>query len=384
MMAEVEDRSSSETNLILPREDREVEGEERKGVCEVEMNEDSTEKQADVDDDDDIFLLQKKYQLGKFLSISDTMLPVEEREHEYIAEGPKPPSPPKDERVNPAKLVKPVEPVEPAVESSSEDTEEKPTEDEIPINYEPGKFISQLNTSSSPKEVLNQDTTEKKAESPILTPPLAANRSEGDGGEILEADSPKPMPTKATPPNRWFDAYMKCKASQSPRRKLAPTKPPQFNAPPITRPLEVTESPLKAPPTSDSCMTRDEKKDDFETVQKITPSKSYKWLEAMQKYKELKSDVKQKNTFDSSQSREEESSQLSSSVVKAPQKSAEEPSFSSLAQRAQVFGGMRKKPPLRRTKSFQVGSETSVSSPLATGLTRPTRVLKKQMTASFT
>ena len=410
-IVENDDRSSSETNLLLQTS------------IEPIQNYNSTSSQSTTEkdsDEDTAYLPPLEYKMGKFLSISDTMLPAEERIHEYIAKGPAP-SANKDKVAD--KAVKELDVAGAPVEENNggkgetqEDDggkEEKLTDDKMPTNYQPGKFVpTKSDTTSQPKDTKDATADDQDLEesSPpaIVEVPLgkfvAQNSTTSQLEEVSDtvttADLGKPIPPtitdledeklakvvppdetnkqsnkakdKVQPSNRWFDAYMKCKAAQA---KAAPVKKrmhPVIKEVPVKKLEKKEELPAKEPPVNASEVNMD----DFEKVIKITPSKSQKWREAIQKYKTLE----QKSVGQNVQAISEEQSQ--SSTVKSPQKSAEEPTYSSLAQRAQVFGGMRKKPLLRRAKSFQIGSSDNASSPLATGLTRPTRVLKRQMTAS--
>ena len=403
-MVENDDRSSSETNLLLPSSST---------AQPAQNGEQSIVEKENAKDT--VFLQPQEFKMGKFLSISDTMLPAEERTHEYIAESL---TPPPVHKVA-GEAVKEVVTAETPVEEKNGDKEEakeegngkeKLVEDEVPRDYQPGKFVtqtiptlqpeetkdttadedveksdppaivevqlgkfvSQSNTTSPPEEV-NNATGDLEKPTPLAITDLKSEKSATAEPDKTNEQSSK-TETKAQPPNRWFDAYMKCKAAQA---KVAPIKkriPPVIKEAPVKTPEKQEEAQVpKEPPVNAGKVNLD----DFEKVQKITPSRSQKWREAMQKYKALE----QKATIQNVQaSGSEENSQ--NSAVKSPQKSAEEPTYSSLAQRAQMFGGMRKKPPLRRAKSFQIGSGDNASSPLATGLTRPTRVLKRQMTAS--
>ena len=383
ILAETDDRSSSETNLTLEQSSRDDEvyktdSDKTQNSSTVGSGSEEEEKR-----EDDIPSLPTQYKFGKFVSISDTMLPTEERDHEYIAEGPTtpPPSAPSDLE----KPVKPVQLEEQVVESVAQNVndgkvEEEPSEDETPVQYEPGKFVSQITSLSAP----DQEETEagEKAENVVPHTPVVTNPVSEHVPNTAEAKQESSKQEGTPPSNRWFDAYMKCKASQAKQKKPPPVAAKKTTAtkPPVKKP-ELKELPIKEQPMATAPDPGMVEKDDFEKVQKITPSKSYKWLEAMQKYKALKTDTEQKCESKSVQVADEWS-QGPKTAVSTPKKSSEEPTFSTLSQRAQVFGGMRKKPPLRRAKSFQVGGDNA--SPLATGLTRPTKVLKKQMTASFT
>ena len=406
---ENDDRSSSETNLLLqtsstiePVQNDEISSQ---STC-------NTEKESD---EDAAYLQPTEYKMGKFLSISNTMLPAEQRTYEYIAESLTPPPVRKVADKAVKDLVAENTPKEKnngdkKETEEEENGEEKVVEDEIPQqDYKPGKFVTKTDPTPQPEET--KDTTPdedtEKSDTPAIVEVqlgkfVSQNNTTLPPGEVNDktADLGKPPPlsitdlesekaaknvpdetseqssrteNKVQPSNRWFDAYMKCKAAQPKAAPLVKKRiPPVIKEVPVKK-LEKQEEPQapKESPVNASTVNMD----DFEKVQKITPSRSQKWREAMQKYKTLE----QKATNQAS-GVEEENSQ--SSAVKSPQKSAEEPTYSSLAQRAQMFGGMRKKPPLRRAKSFQIGSSDSTSSPLATGLTKPTRVLKRQMTAS--
>ena len=419
-MVENEDRSSSETNLLLQTSTAASEP--------AQQNDEPLSQggvaERDTDEDAEAVLLQpKEYKMGKFLSISDTMLPTEERVHEYIAESPAPPPPQpivarkaEDEATKAQSSVKEENGYE--KEAAKDEEVEKFEEDEVPRDYQPGKFVTQSDTTSnSQSEEIKDTTEEEKVEKsePPATPmemqlgkfvsqnnttnslpddandrdvkpalekptPSAITDLEGEKSATVEPEKTSEQSSKkenkTQPSNRWFDAYMKCKAAQA---KAAPVRkriPPPIKEVPDKKPVKQEEPPPEPPVNA-----RNINMDDFEKVQKITPSKSQKWREAMQKYKTLEQKTTTPSPQATSSSGSEEKNSESSSA-KSPQKSAEEPTYSSLAQRAQMFGGMRKKPPLRRAKSFQIGSSDSASSPLASGLTRPTRVLKRQSTAS--
>ena len=414
-LVENEDRSSSETNLLLQTSIAMSEP--------VQQNDEPSSQggvvERDTNEDAEAFLLQpKEYKMGKFLSISDTMLPAEERVHEYIAESPAPPPRPivarkaEDEATKAQSSVKEENGDE---KEAAEDEGEKFEEDEVPRDYQPGKFVTHSDpTSSSQSEEIKDTMEEEEVENsdPPATAvemqlgkfvsqnnttnslqddannrdvkaglekptPLAITDLEGEKPATVEPEKTSEQSSKTeNKTNRWFDAYMKCRAAQA---KAAPVRkriPPVIKEIPDKKP-EKQEEPPPEPPVN----ARNINMDDFEKVQKITPSKSQKWREAMQKYKALEQKTTTPSPQATSSSGNEEKNSESSSA-KSPHKSAEEPTYSSLAQRAQMFGGMRKKPPLRRAKSFQIGSSDSASSPLATGLTRPTRVLKRQSTAS--
>lgn len=395
LMEEVEERSSSETNLILQTSKREENEEEKDEISKTAAVVCGGDDDKTKEEQEQLPQPPKSYKLGKFLSISDTMLPVEERSHEYIAEGPSEP------QVEPAKQVKPVEPVEPAETPPSDDPgnpEKKPSEEEMP-KYQPGKFVSQVTPLTEPEKTISPEKTKTSPLNQTTNTTKVANLEEGEPVPEIKVPIPKATTSKVPPSNRWFDAYMKCKASQ--RRPSLPTKSSHKENPPVTKTQPSVKDSATVVNPDQSALEKDKdsdqntsekdadqstaKKDDFEKVQKITPSKSYKWLEAMQKYKAFKEQREDsRNSVETSEEgNKDESPSPLSSTVKSPQKSAEEPTFSSLAQRAQVFGGMRKKPPLRRAKSFQIGCSCDSASPLATGLTRPTRVLKRQQTASL-
>ena len=401
-MVENDDRSSSETNLLL----------QPSSTVEPVQN-DTSSSQSNIDKESDEDAQPREFQMGKFMSISDTMLPAEERTYEYIAESLTPPP----VRKVADKVVKEVVVAQTPVVEKNEDKkeaeeegnrEEKLAEGEVPRDYQPGKFVTQTDPTSQSektKDTTADEDVEKSDPPAIMEVQLGKFVSQSNTTSLPEevndtsADLEKPTPpaftdleieksatveldktseqsskteNKVQPSNRWFDAYMKCKAAQA---KVAPVKkriPPVIKEAPVKTPEKHEEAQVpKEPPVNASKVNMD----DFEKVQKITPSRSQKWREAMQKYKALE----QKATVQNVQAG---GSEEENSAVKSPQKSAEEPTYSSLAQRAQMFGGMRKKPPLRRAKSFQIGSGDNASSPLATGLTRPTRVLKRQMTAS--
>ena len=416
-MVENEDRSSSETNLLLQTSTAMSEPAQQND----EPSSQSGVVERDTDEDAEAILLQpKEYKMGKFLSISDTMLPAEERVHEYIAESPAPPPPPRpivtrkveDEVTKAQSSVK--EESGDEKEAAKEEEGEKLEEDEVSRDYQPGKFVTQSDpTSSSQSEEIKDATEEGESEKsdPPATAvemqlgkfasqntanslpddandhdvktglekptPLVITDLEGEKSAIVEPEKTSEQSSKTeNKTNRWFDAYMKCRAAQT---KAAPVRkriPPVIKEVPDKKPVKQEEPPPEPPVNA-----RNINMDDFEKVQKITPSKSQKWREAMQKYKALEQKTTTPSPQATSSSGSEEKNSESSSA-KSPQKSAEEPTYSSLAQRAQMFGGMRKKPPLRRAKSFQIGSSDSASSPLASGLTRPTRVLKRQSTAS--
>lgn len=402
---ENDDRSSSETNLLLQTSSTVQPVQSDETLPQHNVERESTEAAA--------FLQPKEYKMGKFLSISDTMLPAEERTHEYIAQSLTPPLVQKAAN----QAVREVVTTQTSVEDKKSEADKKEVEegrngeekllaeDEVPPrDYKPGKFVTKTEPSTQLEET--KDTTaededvEKSNPPPAITEvqlgkfvtqsnstsppdevsketsdvgkptPLAITDLESEKSANVESDKTSEQSSKTEnevqPSNRWFDAYMKCKAAQAKAALIKKRMPPVIKETPVKKPEKQEEEP-KEPPVNASPVNMD----DFEKVQKITPSRSQKWREAMQKYKAL-----------ATSSSSEENDSEKSSAVKSPQKSAEEPTYSSLAQRAQMFGGMRKKPPLRRAKSFQIGSSDGTSSPLATGLTRPTRVLKRQMTAS--
>ena len=403
-MVKNDDRSSSETNLLL-----QTSSTIEPAQSDETLSQSNTEKESD---EDAAHLQPRDYKMGKFLSISDTMLPAEERTHEYIAESLTPPP----VRKVADKAVKTLEAEHTPEEKSNEDKkeaeeeenrEEKVVEDEVSQDYQPGKFVTQTDPTQQPEETKDTTADEdtEKSDPPVIvevqlgkflsqsnttSPPDEVNDTAADlekptplaitdleSEKSVEAmphetnEQPTKTENKVQPSNRWFDAYRKCKAAQAKATPIKKRIPPVIKeVPPVKKP-EKQEEPQapKEPPVNASTVNMD----DFEKVQKITPSRSQKWREAMQKYKTLEQKATSQNV---------QASGGESSAVKSPQKSAEEPTYSSLAQRAQMFGGMRKKPPLRRAKSFQIGSSDSANSPLATGLTRPTRVLKRQMTAS--
>ena len=383
-MAEDEERSSSEINLITQRDEvcspsLQDGGEETK-----ESSLQSSDNERECNEDE--YLQPKEYKLGKFLSISDTMLPPEERSHEYIAEGPTPPV----TEDKPVELAKPVEVKEPEATAESKSVSEI---DETPVaQYKLGAFVSQSQSTCS-QVATEVHTTVEEIAPPTSTPntidtaksdPATSTPATQHGGAETDGKLTPPVAVekqdKTSPSNRWFDAYMKCKASQPAKRKLPLSRRAHVTTAPATRP-EAKDSATTEQPTTDASEDGKVEKDDFEKVIKITPSKSVKWLEAMQKYRALRSTLEQPADTTDKDPASREDGQGEKKEMKLPQRSSEEPTFSTLAQRAQMFGGIRRKPPLRRAKSFQVGCDNA--SPLATGLTRPTRVLKKQMTTSF-
>lgn len=377
-----DDRSSSETNLVMQKSSRDEEYKIETNGSDLAQYSYTPGNVGSLDEDremeDNASQLPNHYELGKFISMSDTMLQTEERANQYDSAGPTSPtsSDTKDLEIQ-DKLVQLDEPVTVPAPKDDIKVEEKQSEDEGPIHYQPGKFVSQT-TSTTPTPDLDETREDMTVEKTVPPAPTVVNP---EREHIPEAEADKPTTERAsTPPsNRWFDAYMKCKALHGHQKKpnsTAAKKLPANKPPPVEKP-QVESPQVKNLPVATAPQTE---KDNFEKVQKITPSKSHKWLEAMQKYRALKSNRVQNTSRPSTNI--QEGDEPTQSSVKTPQKSAEEPTFASLAQRAQVFGGMRKRPPLRRTKSFRVSSDNA--SPLATGLSRPTRVLKKQVTVSFT
>ena len=400
-MVENEDRSSSETNLLLQTSTT--------TPSEPVQQNDKPSSQGGIverESDEDAEAQPKEYKMGKFLSISDTMLPAEERTHEYIAESPALPPRPIVVRKVEDEVTKAKSSVneENGGEKEAEEEEEgeKFEEDEVPIDYQPGKFVTQTDPTPQSEEIKDTMAEEEveKSDPPATAvevqlgkfvsqnnttnsvpddandrdvkaglekqTPLAITDLEGEKSVIVEPDKTSEQSSKTEnktqPSNRWFDAYMKCRAAQAKAAPIRKRIPPVIKEVPDKKPKKQEEPPpaAKEPPVN----ARNINMDDFEKVQKITPSRSQKWREAMQKYKALEQKATIQSAQASSSSNEENSE---SSAAKSPQKSAEEPTYSSLAQRAQMFGGMRKKPPLRRAKRFQIGSSDSASSPLATG-----------------
>lgn len=357
------DRSSSETNLDLS-----MQASPRETMCQVtkpvaKQSQSPSSHSSDNENEHVEDEVPKQYQLGKFLSISDVQTPPEKRGKECASEGAKPDVP-----------VQPIKELGMALATNDNSGEEKAVEDDVPKQYQLGKFVRPINSTTTatctPEEIEDAPIEET---SPTTNTSHKQERAES---HVPEEEVVFTERDKVQPSNRWFDAYLKCKASRSTQAKTPSAKKPLAKKPLVKKPL-AEESSAATPDQG-----RD-KKDDFEKVQKITPSRSYKWREALEKYRALKSDPEQKTEPNSPAS--EEHTQSSTAPVPVPvkpqQQSAEEPTFPSLAQRAQVFGGIRKKPPLRRTQSFQVGRDHT--SPLAMGLEKPTRVLKKQMTSDF-